>query len=519
MQNQHSTPGKQLPIELNCFDELITEGYHYIDKTQHIIKMLQTSRHLLLCRPNHFGKTLLISTLTALFKGKKELFKGLWVENRWDWAKTNPVVNLSFKPVATEPYNFEAALKQQLHANANQFGILLSLGPLEHLVHELVNQLSQKSGRVVILIDDYDAPLSGYPDTTVQDEVNLHVLKAFYASLKAVSSQLRLVFSTGQSPIARKTLFPDWKHLAELTLNPKFGKILGFTIQEIQNTFGPRLTELATQYESLEELTQNLSDWYGGFSWNVHDKVHHPGALLYFLNSAQPMQYWSCIDPPTNIVKYLNQHGVYHLDHIEANESAFSCFDPNKSIRPFTLLFQTGYLSIQAYRKDGTYTLGYPNKAVRQYLLSHLLAETTGDDTDQYEAKTMRLHNALAKNKPQEFARGLTAFFKPIPKRQFKNNPDGYYYTITYLALNLLSTYVHALASTAYGQPDCVVYLPNATYIIELTLGQSATEAMQLAKTNNHSKHYSIIGQPTTILAMNFNPAKKAIDGALTEVA
>ncbi|MDX2305420.1 MAG: AAA family ATPase, partial [Microscillaceae bacterium] len=364
----------KLPIGIQDFQELRRGDYLYVDKTQYIHHLVTENKYYFLSRPRRFGKSLLVSTLKELFEGNQELFKGLWIENHWDWTQKNPVLDFRFNNASYKISGLEAFLKDILRIQSEEHQITLRDAPYPSQLEELIKSISQKYGKVVVLIDEYDKPILDYLHDIPQAAANRDILKNFYSVLKPLDPHLRLVLLTGVSKFSRVSIFSELNNLFDLTLYGDYAAMLGYTQQELEFYFENRILELAPTFGGKEALLAEIKKWYNGYSWDGQNYVYNPLSVLNFFAKRQFENFWFETGTPTFLLKLLDRERSYNLDKIKASPVSFNSFEL-EYISPEALLFQTGYLTIKAIGANQIYTLSYPNYEVKNSLLQYLLAQ------------------------------------------------------------------------------------------------------------------------------------------------
>ncbi|MCO6477568.1 MAG: AAA family ATPase, partial [Phaeodactylibacter sp.] len=361
------------PIGIQDFGELRRDGYVYVDKTQYIHRIVTGGKYFFLSRPRRFGKSLLLSTMKELYSGARELFEGLWIEDNWDWGKQNPVIWLKFSSYAYQTKELDTAINEGLLLEAKRLGITLGEANYKSYLQELITKAASK-GKVVLLIDEYDKPIIDYLDDITQAEANREALKNFYSILKDSDPYLELVFITGVSAFSKVSIFSDLNNLKNLSLHKDAVELLGITNGELKACFGPVIRQIAKQEEEEpDEFYEKVKTWYNGYSWDGDSKLYNPFSLLSFLDGGKFQNFWFETGTPTFLVKEMRKHHYYDVDHIEVSESQLSAFD-YQHLDPVTVLFQTGYLTIDGYdERFLVYRLRYPNQEVRFSLQQYLL--------------------------------------------------------------------------------------------------------------------------------------------------
>lgn len=373
----------ELPIGIQDFEKLRTDNLLYVDKTQYIHRLLNTAGYFFLSRPRRFGKSLTLSTIRAIFEGKRELFNGLWIEDQWDWSKVHPVIHLSFSSIGYRTLGLEAAITAELQVMSETLGIALQAKTIDRQFDELIRKLAQRDGKIVLLIDEYDKPLIDYLDDIPLAKANQQVMKTFYSVLKDSDPYLQFLMITGVSKFSKVSIFSDLNHLFDLTLDRHYAALTGYTQAELEHYFAPYMPEVE-DYQGITqpELLDKLRDWYNGYSWDGRTRVYNPFSILNFFSAGDFRNFWFETGTPTFLPKLMKAQNMLDVDQVELDEMGFSTYDIEK-LQVLPVLFQTGYLTIQAKLEYGLYRLGYPNREVRAAMLTYLIAEH-GEDPDAY---------------------------------------------------------------------------------------------------------------------------------------
>ncbi len=360
-----------LPIGIQSFSELRTRNMLYVDKTQPIHRLISIGKYYFLSRPRRFGKSLTLSTIRAIYEGKRELFRGLWIENQWDWGKVHPVIHLSFSSIGYRELGLEQAIRQELTTQGEKLGIAYSQQVSIAVMFEaLIKQLAQRDGKVVVLIDEYDKPLIDYLDDIPLAQINQKVMKSFYSVVKDSDPYLEFLLITGVSKFSKVSIFSDLNHLKDLTIDRHAAALIGYTQAELEQYFTPYMPD-AEEYQGMTrpELLDTLRDWYNGYSWDGRTRVYNPFSILNFFSDGQFRNYWFETGTPTFLPKLMKAQNRLDVDQVELDEMGFSVYDIEK-LQVLPVLFQTGYLTIQAKLEYGLYRLGYPNREVRASMLA-----------------------------------------------------------------------------------------------------------------------------------------------------
>jgi hypothetical protein len=362
---------RKYPIGLQDFGEIRKEGFLYIDKTQLIHSLIESGNYYFLSRPRRFGKSLLLSTIKEIFSGNKKLFEGLWIHDQWNWEQVHPVIHLQLSRLDYQKLGLYVALSMEMGAQADKFGFALEADNLKGRFEELIRKAAV-NGRVVILIDEYDKPITDYLEDLEKVEENCSVFKSFYSVLKDADEYIRLLVLTGVSRFTRVSIFSDLNNLNDITIHRKYATITGITQQELESNFAEEITEIL-QYEP--DLLNKLKLWYNGYAWHEEaERVYNPFSVLKYMEGRDFRNYWFQTGTPTWLVNLMKHNREFDVGNVRIGENALSNFNV-EHISTVPVLFQTGYLTIKGYNANKRlYELGCPNIEVEESLTDSLLS-------------------------------------------------------------------------------------------------------------------------------------------------
>jgi hypothetical protein len=492
---------QKYPIGIQDFGELRRGGYVYIDKTADIFRLVDQGKFYFLSRPRRFGKSLLLSTLKEMFLGNRELFRGLWIEDKVDWARTSPVIHLSFGKSDFRQMPLTEAIAKRLHEAAASFGLALQSRDVSNLFEELIRGVYQRQGQVAILIDEYDKPIT---DFLGRDELptaleNREVLKSFYSVVKDLDPCIRFFLLTGVSRFSKVSIFSDLNNLHDITLHPAYGTLLGYTQAELEHYFDQELGKLA-QKENLDRATLvgKVRHWYNGYLWGEQETVYNPFSALMLMSQQRFSNFWFATGTPTFLVKKLREKFTYDLGEVQLTETQLGNFQV-EDIDEMALLFQTGYLTIKEKMGAG-YLLGYPNEEVRLALLEWMLAGFSGQR--QAGPLVFNLVRYLGARRYEDFRGALNSLLAQVPHEQFMERYEAFYHAIFFLAFSLAGAYAQAEAHSARGRLDAVVRTGGAIFVIEFKVNGGAAEALAQIRARGYHQQYLHQGLPVILLGV-----------------
>ncbi|MDR1818687.1 MAG: AAA family ATPase [Methanobrevibacter sp.] len=390
---------KLLPVGIPTFSQIIENNYIYVDKTKEVHNLLTTGKIYFLSRPRRFGKSLLLSTLESLFKGEKELFKNLYIYDKWDWEQSYPVIFLDMSAVNSESgEKLKKTLKELLINIAKKNNITLENDEYNTMFYELIEEIHTKTGKnVVVLVDEYDAPLvDNISDETVLDDVK-EVMNSFYKILKSKNEFLRFVFLTGVSKFSGVSVFSGLNNLDDISLNGDFSTICGYTEEELESYFKEYIAVLASKSDSsYDECLEDIKFCYDGYSWDGEVSLYNPYSTLKLFRQNTFSNYWFSTGTTTLLMETIKNRSLDYED-IEnlfetSNLREGDLMDFESVSDDITaLLFQTGYLTIQEImrkRRSVSYFLDFPNMEVKNSFYENLLSTFT-----DYSKKSVRVIN------------------------------------------------------------------------------------------------------------------------------
>ena len=519
-------------VGVQMFDWIRERGSVYIDKTEYVWKMVSTDAvNFFLSRPRRFGKSLLVDTLRCYFEGRKELFEGLYIyDKEKEWRKY-PVIRLDLsngkyyeKDLVHGTIN--TILKQQeerfgISNPENQENYDVRMSNLIHAAYE------QTGERVVILIDEYDAPmLDSISDPDLQDYIRNRVRNLF-SPLKAQAQYLRFVFLTGISKFSQLSVFSELNNLQQLTFDPAYEAICGITEQELLTYMKPDIEQLMevlnTDYArygihyTYDDIVAKLKDTYDGYHFcDRFTDIYCPWSLINAFSMKRIMNFWFSTGTPTMLVSVMRRHNI-SLQQIEHFRGRLSRFDaPTERISdPIPVLFQSGYLTLKEYNPfDHKYTLGFPNGEVREGFADSLYKYYMED----YVGSQDTLGNAFQDLQSKEitfegFVECVQRWYAGIPYSiTDKNQNEQLYQSLIYAALMGFGADVSAEEQTADGRMDIALKLSHGIYIIELKYGKTADEATDQIIKKDYAVRFAADARPIWAVGMNISQDRRTID-------
>jgi hypothetical protein len=517
---------KHLPIGIQDFRYLIEAGYLYIDKTRQIYDFFaRGGKYYFLSRPRRFGKSLLLSTLGAVFSGNKELFKGLWIYDKIEWTR-HPVIHLDFSKITfTPPDTLENALDARLEKIAAEYDIQLDQKLyLKEKFGQLIEKMSQQES-VVVLIDEYDKPMIEYMEAGEIEAAKKirRILKNFYAIIKGSDAFLRFVFLTGVSKFSKVSVFSDLNNLRDITLSKQFAVLLGYTQTELEHYFEPYFPRLADETGmSKERLLEEIRLWYNGYSWDGKNFLYNPFSVLNLFAERSFENYWFASGTPGFLTRLIRdrQSEIMDFENLPVKSYTFDSYDI-ENMEMAALLFQTGYLTIKKITVKGgspvkTYHLSYPNQEVYVSFLTHLFGEYTQKDMSFGTRLMERVKEAVEAGDMDRFIGEIKSLFASIPYNIFIGDREAYYHSIIYLILTLSGAEVRTEDPTNIGRIDASVETENKITIMEFKMG-SERDALEQIKKMKYYEKFLGKGKPVVLMGIGFDPEQRNIGNYVLE--
>ena len=507
---------KKCPLGVQTFEKVILEDLLYVDKTQYIYSLAQNYKYVFLSRPRRFGKSLLASTLHSYFAGKKELFKGLAIERlETEWAE-HPVLHFDMslgKHMGKE--QLERFLGERLAFEERKYGIENPAKDINDRLTNLIAIAFEKTGRkVVVIIDEYDAPLL---DVVHEDELLpqlRQVMRNFYSPLKACDPYLRFVFLTGITKFSQMSIFSELNNLKNVSMMPEYAGICGITEEELTEQLADYVEAIAesqgkTHEEALRQLKQNYDGYH--FSWPSPD-IFNPFSLLNALSDKRVGSYWFASGTPTYLIEMMRKFGVApsQIGRTRAMASAFDA-PTERMTSLIPLLYQSGYTTIKDYNPiSGLYTLDIPNNEIRIGLMESLLPNYVQSAANEGLTAIADMYMALLEGDLDGMLRQLQQFLLTVPYCD-NTNYEGHYQQMLYVIFSLLGRYVDVEVRTATGRVDMVMQAFGKLYLFELKLNRSAAAAMQQINLNDYPARFSQCGLPIVKVGINFDTATRTL--------
>lgn len=506
------------PIGIQTFSEIRRKNYLYIDKTEYVYRMTHSdSKYLFLSRPRRFGKSLLASTLHSYFEGAKDFFNGLAIEQlETEWTHY-PVLHFDMSMAKhVDKEQLQQMLNVQLHRYEEVYGSPDEEVTLNDRLSGLIRRACKQTGKqVVVLIDEYDAPLLD----VVHGEKNLpmlrDVMRNFYSPLKACDPYLRYVFLTGITKFSQLSIFSELNNVKNISMDETYAAICGISEEEMLTQMDGDLDLLAARMSlPREKVLAELKDNYDGyhFAWPSPD-IYNPYSLLNAFADGKMNSYWFGSGTPTYLIEMLNKYHVKPQQIGERKALAESFDAPTERMSSITpLIYQSGYVTIKDYSPlTHLYTLDIPNKEVRLGLMKSLLPCYLHQYTIDGLTTVALLFEAIHEDRMDDALRLLQTFLSTIPQCD-NTDYEGHYQSLLYTIFSLLGMYVDVEVRTPRGRVDMVMRTSSTLYVVELKFNKTADSAMQQIDLKNYPQRFALCGLPVVKVGINFDGEQRTLE-------
>ncbi|KZX15389.1 ATP-binding protein [Methanobrevibacter filiformis] len=477
---------KDLPLDIGTFSNLIENDYIYVDKTKFIHEIYKPGKKFFLSRPRRFGKSLFVSTLKELFKGNKQLFKDLYIYDKWDWDETYPVIHLDLSVDSTSSDELKNSLNDLIERIARDFSVKLCGSNLKSRFGSLIIEIHKKHNQnVVVLIDEYDKPIIDNITHYDLAEANRKILNNFYGVLKSNDEFIQFIFLTGVTKFSKTSIFSGLNNVTDITLTCP--NICGYTQEELEYYFKEYVVKFTKDNNiSNLHLLSLIKKWYNGYSWDGENRVYNPYSILSLFFKGQFNNYWFESGTPS-----------FLIDFIRNNSNINVLFNSNKIIRGefpnfhlkkldfTTLLLQTGYLTIKevdiVVGELPSYTLDIPNKEVNDSLFTSIITDYTNEDSEDVISLSSKILNEIIKIDNNGLQNSFNNLISSIPSLLYGNIKkkdliESFYHGMLLSWFKLMGFFIEGEVLTSKGRLDAVLKKGDLIIIIEIKY--SLTESL-----------------------------------------
>ena len=507
---------KKLPIGIQSIREILEEDQVYVDKTGFAKELIENGKHYFMSRPRRFGKSLFLSTLEEVFKGNKELFKGCHIyDTDYDWQKY-PVLCFDFAQILINtPKHLEESLRRAIESLAKTHDESIEVPSAQEGLINLIKALSKKN-RVVVLVDEYDHPIINnlkHPDTAEQ---NRDLLKNFFGTLKSLDQYLKFSFVTGVSKFSQVSLFSGPNNLKDITMDPRYAAMMGYTGEEIKKSFSEYIQAIVEKRnQNKDSVLEEVREWYNGYRFSKEQTyVYNPFSTLNYMDEKEATSYWYSTGTPSFLIDEVKKRPqlVIPLRGISVLKGTLSDISKLDRIHLAALMFQTGYLTIRDYNpEERSYQLDFPNREVKEAFFNSLLQEFTEMDPLEVSRAAGELRNDLETHDLCSFVKTINHHFAKMPYYLFTHAKEGFYQAVFFTFLEKSGIKTYAEIPTNIGRIDLFFELGNTIYIFELKVDQTAEIALTQAETKRYKEKYFQNNKDILVVGINFTSESRNI--------
>lgn len=500
---------KKLPIGIQDFKDIVENNYVYVDKTKYI-KRLSEGKYYFISRPRRFGKSLTISTLYYLFKGEKELFKDLYIYDKWEW-KEYPVIKLSMSQLdITDEGTMRETLNHQLINIYKEYGITPESNNTKMLFSDLIQKLSKKE-KTVVLIDEYDRPILNHI-TDGKAETMRNILREFYVVIKDADPYLRFAIITGITKLTKTGIFSSLNNLRDITTNTEYSEMMGITQEELENNFKENIKDTEKETgEKREDLLEKIKDHYDGFSFDGRKYVYNPYSILNYFQDKEFRNYWIESGTPKYLTEYIKSHNVepetIRGKYItETNLTTYEIEDAP----PVIYLLQSGYLTFKGKHDYLGYLVDYPNLEVKESMSELILSGTYKTETNELRTNIII---ALEKKDIKKVIEEIQGIFSKIPYNLFQEK-ESWYHSIILTILWSCGLNAKGEVIGNLGKSDIELQYRKDMYIIEIKKA-SPDKSIKQIKEKGYVGKYK---KPVTAIGIEIDTEERNITNYKTEI-
>ncbi|OOC35961.1 ATPase AAA [Thermosipho melanesiensis] len=511
---------KKLPIGVQDYREIVEENYVYVDKTKYLYDLMTSGKFYFLSRPRRFGKSLTISTLYYIFKGEKELFRGTYIYDKWDF-KEYPIIKLDMSDNTLSTYEkFLESLHNKFNELYSKHGLQATTDDLPTMFGNLITELNAKyRERVVILIDEYEAPILEHINNKKEAEKIRSFLREFYKKIKTKDEYIKFVFMTGITKFTKTGVFSALNNLNDISLNKKYSQMLGYTQEELEYYFKEHIEETAREIGmGKEELIENLKEYYNGFSFDGRRSVYNPFSILRFFEEREFKNYWFESGSPSFLYEYIKGRKVTYEELVKYPVSAMDFTTREIEDANANIFFaQAGYLTFKDVRRYGfeeEYILDYPNIEVRNSFSKLILEANYGVEKEKIKEVNREIIKSLEKNDIRRMIEEIKRIISSIPYNLHRGE-ERYYHSLIYTIIASAGVNVTAEELTSIGRSDIVIEERGKVYIFEIKIDKGAREGIRQIKEKRYYEKY--VGKEIYLIGIKISSKERNIEEYVIE--
>ena len=507
------------------FERIREDGRIYVDKTDLLYKLTNESQFVFLSRPRRFGKSLLCSTLDYYFQGRKDLFEGLAIGKlEKDW-KQYPVLHFDMSACKNkwQMQQIIGELHSQLNYHEQQYGLPRGEGSPGERFKNLIQQCYLKTGlKVVVILDEYDAPMLDYLNKPGELAQVRRIMQEFYQTVKICDKDERFVFITGITKFSQLSIFSTLNNLRNISMLPQYSALCGVTKDEIVSYFDEDIQDLAVRYRcTKEEMYGKLKQQYDGYHFcDGSEDVYNPFSLMNVFTDKRMNYYWFSSGTPTFLFEEMRRFNTNLLDLPQLQVPSTQFDVPTEGMTSaLPLLYQAGYLTIKGYDFDSDlYTLDFPNAEVKVGFMDNFMSRMMGIPNGNPQGFAGIFYASLLKHDIEAAMRAMQSYFATIPYLEFGEKEldeitkyEAYYEVLTFVVFSVINWRTYTQVKTARGRTDLVVFMNDATYVMELKMHGTAEDALAQINSKDYAIPYQAEGKPVVKIGIAFSKETKTV--------
>jgi len=512
---------KKLPIGIQNFKEIIETNCVYVDKTGFVKQLIDHGKHFFLSRPRRFGKSLFLKTLEEVFKGKRDLFKGLEIDRSdYQWEE-HPVIHFDFSKIPHQTTEkLEAGLKEAIESIALKEKISTSGQSFQTMFERLIQKLAEKN-RVVILVDEYDKPIINNLKNQEIAEGSRDLLRDVFTLFKSLDQYIHFTFITGVSKFSQVSLFSGPNNLTDITMDPRYACMMGYTDEEIKDYFKLHIRGIVDERKNTDknlnasDIYEEIRQWYNGYRFTAKNlKVYNPYSTLLYLDNHIAESYWYQSGTPLFLLNEVRKRpqSLLSMRGKEAIKSTLSDISDISRINLAALMFQAGYLTIIDYhQEDKAYKLDFPNNEVKEAFFNSLIQDVAELEPLDISRAAVALRKSLETLDLDAFIKGLNTHLAKIPYHAFQHAKEGFFHAVIFSLLEASGIKTLSEVATNIGRIDLITETDTTVCIFELKFNQSAEIALTQAEVKKYKERFSDSGKQALLVGVNFSSKTRTI--------
>ncbi len=520
-----SQPAVELkyPVGIQTFAKIREDGYVYVDKTAYIYKLIRQGQFYFLSRPRRFGKSLLLSTIEAYYKGKQYLFEGLALSTLTDTWEVHEVLHIDLNSGDYRKIEgLNEVLDSYLRRWEKEYGI-------DNIYHSpglrfgaVIRRAAQISGKkVVVLVDEYDKPLLNAVDNKIYADELRTILKDFYSTLKTEDQYIEFAMLTGVARFSKVSVFSDLNNLRDISFEEQYSKLCGISDEELRSYFTEGVKQLSTKTGlTVSQTFKELKYRYDGYHFSVRSEgIYNPFSLMNVFSANRMDNYWFESGTPSYLVRLL-RNGDWRLKDLSGYIVGEEVLKSSGIVTqdPIPALYQSGYLTIGSYDSEfGLVTLDYPNAEVKQGFLKYLFPYYTASIPSRTDFNIASFVRYVRNGDITNFMKHLASMVAGVPYSEKHKPSESYFQNIVYLLYALLGFYVDMEMKTSDGRIDLVVSTDDYIYIFEFKIDKTAEVAMAQIQNKRYWLPYLVSNKKIYLIGANFSTSTRQLDGWVSE--